>query len=210
VVTVTTEQVADMPGTPADQGGFRRRLLAGLAESIVADGYRNTTVADIVRRARTSRRTFYEHFAGKEACFVALLTEANAETIRQISSAVDPTAPWRDQVRQAVEAWIASAEAAPAITLSWIREVPALGEPARRLQHDVREAFITLIRALCDTEEWRTIGVGPVSRQLAIMLFGGLRELIATTVEDGGRASDMTEAAVQASIALLGPRSVVD
>ncbi|MFL6125957.1 helix-turn-helix domain-containing protein [Actinophytocola sp.] len=53
-------------------------------------GYRSTTVADIVRRARTSRRTFYEHFAGKEECFVALLTDANDAMIRSITAAVDP------------------------------------------------------------------------------------------------------------------------
>jgi hypothetical protein len=38
------------------------------------------------------------------------------------------------------------------------------------------------------------------------MLLGGLRELIATTVEDGGRVGDITEVAVAASVALLGPR----
>lgn len=38
------------------------------------------------------------------------------------------------------------------------------------------------------------------------MLLGGLRELIATTVEDGGRFGDMVEDAVGASIALLGQR----
>ena len=47
--------------------------------------------------------------------------------------------------------------------------------------------------------------ISPPSRPLAIMLLGGLRELIATTVEDGGRAGDVTEVAVRASIALLGP-----
>ena len=188
---------------------FRRRLLDGLAESIVELGYRNTTVADVVRHARTSRRTFYEHFASLEECFIALLTDANAEMIRQISAAVDPKAPWAKQVRQAVEAWIACAEASPAITLSWIRDVPSLGAQARDLQRGVMEAFVTMIRTLCDTEEWRAIGVGPVPRQLAVMLLGGLRELIATTVEDGGRARDMTEIAVRASIALLGPRSNV-
>ncbi len=188
-----------------DPGGFRQRLLDGLAESIAHEGYRNTTVADIVRRARTSRRTFYEHFTSKETCFVALLTDANAEMIRQISAAVDPRAPWERQVRQAVEAWIRCAEAEPAITLSWIRDVPSLGAAARELQRDVMDAFVTMIQTLCDTENWHAAGAGPVPRQMAVMLLGGLRELIATTVEDGGRAVDMTEVAVRASIALLGP-----
>lgn len=185
---------------------YRQRLLDGMAASIAADGYRNTTVAGIVRRARTSRRTFYEHFADKEACFVALLTTANAEMIRQISAAVDPLAPRETQIKQAVETWIACAESEPAITLSWIRDVPALGAAARGLQREVMEAFVVMIQTLCDTDEWRAGGVGPVSRQLAILLLGGLRELFATSVEDGGRVSDITEVAVQASIALLAPR----
>ncbi|MBV9452291.1 MAG: TetR/AcrR family transcriptional regulator [Streptosporangiaceae bacterium] len=186
---------------------YRQRLLDGMAASIDANGYRNTTVADIVRRAHTSRRTFYEHFADKEACFVALLTAANAEVIRQISAAVDALAPRETQIKQAVETWIECAESAPAITLSWIRDVPALGAAARGLQREVMEAFVVMIQTLCDTEEWRAGGTAPVSRQLAILLLGGLRELFATSVEDGGRVSDITEVAVQASIALLAPRA---
>lgn len=188
---------------------FRQRLLDGLAASIVADGYRNTTIADIVRHARTSRRTFYEHFSDKEACFIALLTESNAEMIREISAAVDPSNPWATQVRQAIEAWIACVESEPAIMVSWIRDVPSLGEAARRLQRDTMEAFITMIQTLCDTEELRAAGIAPVSRQLTIMLLGGLRELIATTVEDGGCVGDLIEVAVHASLALLGPRTGV-
>ncbi|WP_459715874.1 TetR/AcrR family transcriptional regulator [Actinophytocola sp. KF-1] len=188
--------------------GFRQRLLDGLAASIEADGYRNTTVADIVRRARTSRRTFYEHFDSKEACFVALLTDANTAMIREISAAVDARAPWAKQVRQAIATWIACAESQPAITVSWIRDVPSLGAAARELQRDVMSAFVTMIQTLCDTDEWRSVRAEPVSEQLALILLGGLRELIATTVEDGRRVSDMTEVAVRASIALLGPPPV--
>jgi AcrR family transcriptional regulator len=195
-----------MPVTTPEATSFRQRLLDGLAESIAEDGYRATTVAHIVRRARTSRRTFYEHFADKEACFVALLTDANAEMIQLIAAAVDPAAPWEAQVRQAVEAWISCAEARPAITLSWIRDVPSLGAQSRTLQREMMDSFVGMIQSLCDTEKWRAIGVGPVPRQLAIMLIGGLRELIATTVEDGGHVRELQDTAVRAAIALLGPR----
>ena len=184
---------------------FRRRLLDGLAESIAELGYRSTTVSDIVRRARTSRRTFYEHFTGKEECLIALLTDANTAMIRDITAAVDQHAPWEKQVRQAVEAWIGCAESEPAIVVSWIRDIPALGVAGRALQRDMMTAFTQMVQTLSDTDEWRAVRSGPVSRQLAIILLGGLRELIATTVEDGGRASDITEVAVQASIALLAP-----
>jgi len=75
-----------------------------------------------------------------------------------------------------------------------------------RLQRDAMENFIEMVQALGDTGEFRAAGVGPVSRQRIIMLLGGLQELTAITVEEGGRMSDVTEEAVHASIALLAPR----
>lgn len=183
----------------------RQRLIDALAASIAEVGYSATTVADIVRRARTSRRTFYEHFSDREACLVALLGDTNRAAIEVISAAVDPAAPWETQIRQAVAAWISNAESHPAVMLSWIRDLPALGMAARELQQQVTEAFITLIQTLSDTEELHAAGINTVSRQRAIMLIGGLRELTAMTVESGGRMRDVTEEAVAAAIALLGP-----
>ena len=73
--------------------GFRRRLLEGLAASIEERGYRETTVADIVRHARTSKRTFYDHFATREECFVELLSANSEEMVAAVRDAVDPGAP---------------------------------------------------------------------------------------------------------------------
>ena len=126
--------------------------------------------------------------------------------MRQIAAAVDPRAPWDAQVRQAIEAWIAAAQSDLAITLSWNRDLPSLGSDACHLQREWLETFVAPIQNLSDTPELRAAGVAPPSRQLAIMLIGGLRELIAATVEDGGDISDITEVAVQATQALLGPR----
>jgi AcrR family transcriptional regulator len=186
--------------------GFRRRLLDGMAAAIRRSGYAETTVADIVREARTSRRTFYAHFADRQECLIALLREANQQTIARIEKAVDPHAPWDAQVRQAIEAWIAAVQADPPITLAWIRDVPALGTGARRLQRETMAAFVVLIQTLTDTAELRAAGVRPPTQQIAIVLLGGLRELIATTVEDGGDIDGITDAAVAATRLLLGPR----
>lgn len=183
----------------------RQRLVDALAASIADVGYSATTVADIVRRARTSRRTFYEHFSDREACLVALLGDTNRAAIEVISAAVDPAAPWESQIRQAVQAWIANAESRPAVMLTWIRDLPALGMAARELQKQATEAFITLVQTLSDTDELHAAGIKTVSRQRAIMLIGGLRELTAMTVESGGRMRDVTDEAVAAAIALLGP-----
>jgi AcrR family transcriptional regulator len=183
---------------------FRGRLLEGMAAAIREYGYRDATVADVVRHARTSRRTFYEHFAGKQDCYVALLQVGNAQTTALIREAVDRRAPWDLQVRQAIEAWIGCSQSDQALTLSWIRDLPALGAEARQLQREFQEEFIVLIQDLTDTPELRAAGVAPVPRQLAVVLLGGLRELIATTVEDGDAISGITEHAVQATKAILG------
>jgi AcrR family transcriptional regulator len=187
--------------------GFRRRLLDGMAAAIRRGGYSETTVADIVREAHTSRRTFYAHFADRQECLMTLLHESNERTIARIDEAVDRQAPWPIQVHQAIEAWIAAVQADPPITLAWIREVPALGTGARRLQRETMDAYVVMIQRLTDTPELRAAGVLPPSQQTAIVLLGGLRELIATTVEDNADINGLTEAAVHAAKLLLGPRA---
>jgi len=118
----------------------------------------------VVRHARTSRRTFYTYFPDKQACYIALLQEANAAMVRQIRTAVDRRAPWDEQIRQAVEAWIAVAQSDLALTLSWIRDLPALGADARHLQREWLEAFIVLIEDLAAGPELHAAGVAPPSR----------------------------------------------
>ncbi|MEV0296268.1 TetR/AcrR family transcriptional regulator [Nocardia sp. NPDC050710] len=190
----------------APESIFRLRLLDAMADSVRERGYRETTVADVVRKARTSRRTFYEHFDSKQDCFITLLTERNNETIQQIANAVDPAAPWRTQVRQAIEAWIGAARQDPTITVAWIRDTPALGEAAGQLHHDAGEAFIALIQSLTATPGFEAPGLHPPTRQMATILYGGFRELIASTVEAGKDIRDIIDVAVDTAIALVGPR----
>ena len=190
----------------ADDGAvspFRRRLLDGLAASIDERGYRDTTVADIVRHARTSKRTFYGEFSSKEECFIELLTWGNQQMIANIRAAVDPEADWREQVRTAVGAWVAEIEARPAITLSWIRELPALGRDVRALQRRGMNAFVDMFVEFSSNAGFQRAGIAPLSRQMAVLLFGGLRELSALTVEDGADVRELVETAVAGSIAIL-------
>jgi AcrR family transcriptional regulator len=201
VCSVTTTEA------PADTA-HRRRLLEGLAACIRTRGYAETTVADIVREARTSRRTFYAHFGDRQECLVALLHESNQRTIARIVAAVDPGAAWEAQARQAIEAWIAAVQADPPITLSWIRDVPALGQGrARHFQRSTMRDYVRLFQDLSDTPHLRAAGVRPPSEQLATILLGGLRELIATAVEDGHDVSTIVAPAVAATQSLLGPRT---
>jgi AcrR family transcriptional regulator len=178
------------------------RLLDGLSASIGERGYRDTTVADIVRQARTSKRTFYEHFAGKEQCLIELLRRNNADLIAGIRATVAPEDDWRSQIRQAVEAYVTHIGARPAITLCWIREAPALGVVARPLHRQVMGDLTELLTTLTASPGFRRAGMQPLSPAIALILLGGLRELTAFVVEDGRDVGEITEPAIAAAAAL--------
>ena len=183
---------------------FRRRLLNGLADSIRERGYRETTISDIVRHARTSKRTFYDEFASKHECFIELLSTANQELMVRIGEAVDPEAPWQQQIKQAVDAFVDDMGSKPAITLSWIREVPALGAEMRDLQRQTWSALTDMMIFMSASPGFRRAGIRPLTRPMAVLLLGGLRELTALTVEYGTDPRDIVDTAVAATIAILG------
>jgi AcrR family transcriptional regulator len=183
---------------------FRDRLLGGLAESIAERGYRDTTVADVVRNAKTSKRTFYGEFASKEECFVDLLRTNNEALIASIQAAVDPEAQWDTQILRAVDAYVDHIAGQPAITLSWIREAPGLGAAALPLHRLAMEQLTDMLVVLTDSPGFRRAGLPPVSRPLALILLGGLRELTAQVVERGQDLHDISEPAVTAATAILG------
>lgn len=185
---------------------FRRRLLDGLAASITERGYRASTVADIVRHARTSKRTFYGQFPSKEQCFLELLHVDVGKLADEIRNAVDPAEDWQAQIRQAVEAYVSHIESRPAITLSWIRELPSLGAAARPAQRRGMQLLTSLLVGLSGNPGFREAGLAPLTRPKAVILVGGLRELTALAVEDGHSAREIVEPAVDASVALLGYR----
>jgi AcrR family transcriptional regulator len=179
-------------------------LLAGLEVSIAERGYRDTTVADIVRHARTSKRTFYGQFSTKEDCFVELLRANNDMLIANIRAAVDPDADWQDQIRRAVGAYVDHIAARPAVTLTWIRELPGLGAHAAPLHRWAMERLTDLLVDLTGGPGFARAGLPVVARPLAVLLLGGLRELTALLVEDGSDVHALLEPAIIASTALLG------
>ncbi len=204
---VTTTAGDTVLGDPlAKPDPFRLRLLDGLATSINERGYRASTVADIVRNARTSKRTFYDQFASKEECFLELLRADIEKLGERIEATVDPEADWQQQIRQAVEAYVGYIESRPAITLSWIRELPSLGAAARPVQRRGLHLLSSLLIDLSASPGFRRAELPPLTAPLAVILLGGLRELTALAVEDGRSVREIVEPAVDASTALLGPR----
>jgi AcrR family transcriptional regulator len=84
----------------------RERLIAGLAEAIAENGYAGTTIAHITRHAAVSRRTFYEHFAGKDECFVAAYDTVMAELRERVAKAFEEEADWPHAVKGGIGAML--------------------------------------------------------------------------------------------------------
>src|SRR3954468_6920216 len=103
---------------------FRARLLAGLAESVREKGLQGTQISDIVRHARTSRRTFYECFPDKESCFVELVELSLEAILEEVGATVHPEAPGREQVDQAVDSCLGALGREPSLTVTISRELP--------------------------------------------------------------------------------------
>ena len=119
---------------------------------------------------------------------------------------MDPEADWHQQIRQAVEGYVGNIESRPAITLSWIRVLPSLGALARPAQRQGLQLLTNLLINLSSSPGFQRANLPPLTAPLAVILVGGLRELVALAVEDGRPVREIVEPAVDAAIALLGPR----
>lgn len=84
----------------------RERLIAGLAEAVAENGYASTTIAHITRHAAVSRRTFYEHFASKDECFVAAYDTVMTELRERVAAAFDEQEEWPLAARAGIEAML--------------------------------------------------------------------------------------------------------
>lgn len=186
----------------------RDRLIAGLAESIRERGYRATKITDIVAHARTSRRSFYEQFQDRDDCFLALFDTLGDVLAAAVAEAVDPSAPWERQVDQALGAYLDAIAAEPELTVSFHREMPALGARGVERQRAGIESFAELLMRLVASESMQREGIEPVSRAKAVMLVGGLRELVTHTVELGAGIDEVRVAAAEVIKGTLAPEHV--
>jgi AcrR family transcriptional regulator len=198
---------ATVPGVTIEQAqvSHRDRLINAIAESIEEKGYRETTVADVVRIARTSRRTFYEHFEDRDACYLALFDAVNDETMDHIAAAVQPDEPIDEQVDRALDAYIASITAHPALYRSFVRELPALGRDGADRQLAVIERFAQLLVGLVESGRrvQPELGARPLTMDTAIMIVGGLRELAVISLQQGRDVRELPATAGRTVKAIL-------
>lgn len=188
-----------MSTATAHQNESRERLLEALAESIRERGLQRTQISDIVRIARTSRRTFYECFPDKESCFFELIGAARRIVQAAVLAAVDTSARWDVQVDQAVDAFLGAITRDPALSVTISRELPALGLRGIAVQRKHADEWAQVIVELSASEPMRRAGVGPMSLETAVMVVGGISEI----VERGrfrGESPDVAAGAIKAVV----------
>jgi AcrR family transcriptional regulator len=188
-----------------ERSGHRERLIAAMATSIKEKGYRETTVADVVRIARTSRRNFYEHFQDREACFLALFEETNDAMMERIATAVHPDEPLDHQVDRALDAYLDNVTAQPALYQSFVRELPGLGQAGAERQIAVIERFARLLVSLVESgrREQPELGARPLTIDMAVIIVGGLRELMVISLQQSRDVRELRASAADAVKAIL-------
>lgn len=115
-----------------------------MVAAVARDGYARASVSRVVRIAGTSRATFYQHFAGREECFLA----AHADLLSRVAWDLDRVAalPPADRSRAALTTVLDGAERCPDGTRVMV--VGALGAPpSARLQ---RQRWLRHLEAAID------------------------------------------------------------
>ncbi|MGH2625494.1 MAG: TetR/AcrR family transcriptional regulator [Anaerolineales bacterium] len=123
----------------------RERILAGAARAIAERGYRQVTVADIVKSAAIARARFYEHFSSKEDCFLTLHDVGTQEALDVVSSACAAAGP-PERVRTGIEALVDHVETHPDLSRALIVEAPAAGNAIGDRFERMLSRFAELLR----------------------------------------------------------------
>lgn len=171
------------PRTPAD---VRASLALGLAKAVAEKGYAATTIADVVANARVSKRTFYEHFADKEACLMELYGDACARLMQVLREAGHRDQPWSERVHELADAYLSTLDELLPANRALVVEMQAAGVRAYRMRQRMQREFAqTLVDVV---EEARTANprLSPLRPALALALVGGINELMLDVVGPSG------------------------
>jgi AcrR family transcriptional regulator len=108
----------------------RARILAAMTEVAAERGAGNVTVAHVVARSGVSRRTFYELFEDREACFLAAFDDAARQIAARVVPAYESEKRWREGVRAGLAALLDFLDEEPQIGRLCVVESLAAGPRA--------------------------------------------------------------------------------
>lgn len=173
-----------MDHTPAatpscDATEHRRRLFEGMARSVAERGYGSSTIADIVREACVSRRTFYEHFDTKADCLIALYESASRNALSVLRASLDLNRSWQTQLEQAIEAYLDSLAGNPILLRTLFVEILGLGPEGLAARRRVNQEIAQFMLAVINAGEADPL----MTPDMAMAVVGGINELVLQLIE---------------------------
>ena len=174
----------------------RGRMIAAMAETVAAKGYAATTVADVVARAGVSRKTFYEHFADREECFLAAYDAAVDALFGAVAERVAAGEPagddWRARVCAGVRAYLEALASEPAFARTFLVEVRVAGPRAQARRAEVHDRFVEFLRAQSTLARQDHPWLPAVPDTVYAAIVGGMDEVVSAWVADG-RTADLAQ-----------------
>ena len=126
----------------------RTRLLEAAGRAVAEKGYAAATIEDIVRGAGVSKKTFYEHFPDKLACFLAAYEAASDELFEHVREAQDAAEPGRARTQAGIRAYLRWLAAEPALARVFLIEIAAAGPKALECRERLRDRYAERMREL--------------------------------------------------------------
>jgi len=105
----------------------RRRMLTAAVDAVAEVGYARMTVAQVIGRARVSRKTFYDLFADREDCFLAAFEQTLEQGASRIRAAHAEQTSWRDAIRAGLATLLTLLDEEPGRARLCIVEAQAAG-----------------------------------------------------------------------------------
>jgi len=162
----------------------RGRLVEAAMHVFGTRSFGEARVADVLERAAISRKTFYEQFADKEACFLAAYEAASVRVRDAVRIAAREHDDWEASLRAGIEALLDFLASEPELARLLVVEVTGAGPSALRRRAEAVRSFAAM---LAQTSEENA----PLGAQVAS---GGIWEVVHAWVLEG-RAEELPELA---------------
>jgi len=170
-------------GIPREQVALdqRLRILEGMVRTVGDKGYAATSVQDVLERAGVSRKTFYDNFADKEACFLEAYDAVVARVMHEINKAPTEPGPWSLSVRRRLRAFLKFFAYEPGLARMAVVEVLAAGPEAIERYRAAVRGFIPLFA------EGHRLARNPeqIPDEMAEAIVGGIGSVIYNRVAEG-------------------------
>jgi AcrR family transcriptional regulator len=149
-------------------------MLAAAVETVEDLGYARLTVAQIIGRARVSRKTFYEVFTDREHCFLGAFDHAIAQARPIVSGAFESESCWLDGIRAALAQLLRLMDEEPGLARLCVVDALAAGRRVQCRRREVLDELAAVIdggrsSAGSDGEPPQLVAEGLVGAVLAVV-----------------------------------------